>query len=196
MPDKEPQLRFLVAPGIPVYLAILLLVLPLPWLGAIFFSIFLHEAGHICALLLLGEQITGISVGHRGITIQTRELGPLKELLCTLAGPASCILPLFLARWFPRTAVCAWIQTVYNLLPLYPLDGGRALHCLFSMYFSANTAEKLCRLVSYPVLAALLIMLLFSLRQAGMLSILLPAVLMIRFIRGNKTCKPGQLRVQ
>lgn len=60
-------------------------------------------------------------------------MSPGRELLCVLAGPAVSFSLLALARFFPRIAICGLVQGIYNLLPIYPLDGGKALRCMVSL---------------------------------------------------------------
>ena len=56
---------------------------------------------------------------------------PGAELICALAGPGGSLL-LGLAP-IPELAVCGLIQGLFNLIPLMPMDGGRALGCLLEL---------------------------------------------------------------
>lgn len=53
-----------------------------------------------------------------------------KEALCALAGPVGSFSVVLLAEYFPEAALFGLVQGLYNLLPVYPLDGGRILRCL------------------------------------------------------------------
>ncbi len=143
-----------------VFFALLLLVLPLRWLIAAFFAASFHEFCHLAAVWLCGGSISHINIGPRGAVINADQLSPIKQLICTLAGPLGSLLLLFSARWFPRVAVCAVIQSAYNLLPLYPMDGGNALRCLFSMLLPVSGAQKVCTVIEscckYAILLAAL----------------------------------------
>lgn len=129
--------------GVSILWALLLLTVPLPWLGAIAAAAAVHELGHLLALLAFGGAVVGIQLRMDGACISSRCPTPGKALLCTLAGPAASALLVLGYRQFPRTAVCALVQLLYNLLPIAPLDGGRCLHLLAQM--TGSTGERICR---------------------------------------------------
>lgn len=110
--------------------ALLLLTLPLNWLGAAISAAAFHEACHALAVVALGGRIWSVSIGPGGALMQTSPLGRWQELICALAGPLGSLALIGLAGGFPRVAVCGLCQGLYNLLPIFPLDGGRAVRCL------------------------------------------------------------------
>lgn len=107
--------------------ALMLLLLPLQLCAGLFLAAAVHEAGHIAALRLQGIRIRQLRVGFFGAVLETEPMAPGQELLCALAGPGAGAAVLLFSRLLPWTALCAMGQTVFNLLPVYPLDGGRAI---------------------------------------------------------------------
>ena len=131
-----------------LYIApVLLLLLPLRWLVAAVFAACIHEFWHVLAIRLMDGRILEIRVGATGAVIETEPLSNTKEMLASLAGPAGSLSLLLFARWFPCTAFCALVHALYNLLPLYPLDGGRALECLLSKLFPPQLARRACNVI-------------------------------------------------
>ncbi|HYZ85348.1 MAG TPA: site-2 protease family protein [Bryobacteraceae bacterium] len=123
------------------------------WMGiagaiGLFASIVFHELSHSLVARRFGIPITGITLFIFGGLAEMDEepASPKAELMMALAGPfASVILGGFLyslARatgdsWpVPLTAVLAylgWINlvlAVFNLIPAFPLDGGRVLRAI------------------------------------------------------------------
>ena len=144
--------RIRIESGFYIFLAVLLLAVPLRWIAAAFAAAFVHELGHYLAVRLLGGQVLSGSICFRGARMETLPMSPGRELIAVLAGPASSLMLLCLARLFPRVAICGLIQGIYNLLPIYPLDGGKALRCVMALaegrgdrLFSRRCGKSSCK---------------------------------------------------
>ncbi len=116
-------------------LGILILALPLKWLVAVATSIAVHELCHYYAVRMCGGHVYSMRISATGMQMRTSSLSPGKELFCSLAGPAGGVLLFFLSMRMPRLALCALIHSAYNLIPLYPMDGGRAVENLLLLLF-------------------------------------------------------------
>ena len=111
-------------------LGLYLLLLPFQWVVAMIIAAAVHEMGHCVALYLLGEPVLGITVGPFGARIETFPLAPRAEMISALAGPGFGLMLCLLWKWIPIVAVFAFFQSVFNLLPLWPMDGGRVLQAV------------------------------------------------------------------
>ena len=130
MPNK---LSVRIQPGFCIFLALSLLLLPIKWVLAWALAVVVHEACHYLALRACNARILRIDVGFSGAAIET-EIAGLGECICAIAGPLGSISLLLFGKWFPELAVCGLIQAVFNLLPVFPLDGGRFLRALQERY--------------------------------------------------------------
>ncbi len=144
-----------------IWLALMLLILPLKWLVAAVVAAFIHEACHALAVKLCGGEVKFLSAYSNGAVMSAIGLTGGKALICALAGPLGGLSLLFLVRWFPRTAICAACQSLYNLLPVEPLDGGNALRLLTEALFPGYS-RRICTAVSSLVLLCICLLALYG----------------------------------
>ena len=125
--------KITVSPYFYLILPAAFLLLPLRWVLAWTLAVTVHEMGHYLALGLCRVPIQALEIAPFGIRMHTGRLTNREALLCALAGPMAGLLLITLSRFLPYTALCAFLQTIFNLLPVYPLDGGRALRAMLSL---------------------------------------------------------------
>lgn len=106
------------------------LMLPFRLLTAALFAAMLHELCHLGVLSLFSVPVLGIRVSPFGAVIRSGYMTSGQELLCSAAGPAGSFILLLTWKVFPLLAICGLIQGIFNLLPLYPMDGGRIIRAL------------------------------------------------------------------
>lgn len=131
------------ARGSFLYLAFLLLLIPLRLFAAVIISAAIHECFHIATIRILGKEIHAVQIGPRGAVIHMQFMNDKEELICALSGPLSGFLLMLLFRWTPVIALTGFIHSLYNLLPIYPTDGGRILKCAAQLLFPRIVADKI-----------------------------------------------------
>lgn len=102
-----------------------ILILPLRWLLAVCIATAVHEFGHLAALKAQDIPIHTVTVHFGGVSIGAGFMTLLQERIAAAAGPVVSLLLLFWVRWYPELAFCGLCQGLFNLLPVYPFDGGR-----------------------------------------------------------------------
>lgn len=124
------QFRIRVRGRVFLLLALWVLALPLKWVAGALAAAAVHELGHLAALWMWNVPVHEMELDLWGAVIRTGPMEDQEELCCALAGPLAGALVCLFWRWVPEVAVCAGVQSLFNLIPLYPLDGGRALLAL------------------------------------------------------------------
>ena len=156
-----------------------------------------HESFHLIALALCGVKIHGLRIGTGRAVIETAPLPANLELLCTAAGPAGSFLCFALARHFPLLGLCGFIQGMYNLLPIYPMDGGRILLCLLTLTVPSK-AQEISKHITFIFFFALVGCSFFLyLRTSRLLFLLIGGYFLHSTTACRKTpCQKGQYWVQ
>ena len=111
--------------GFLIPLAFSVLVIPLKWIAAWYFASIVHELGHLICIWFYGIPVRSISVNGFGVRIETEPIPYPSNVYCALSGPVAGLSSLLLLRVCPRVALCALLQSCWNLLPLFPMDGGQ-----------------------------------------------------------------------
>lgn len=135
----------------------------LTWIMAVFFSILVHELGHVFMGKYFGTRGYIILHGFGGVAIGSNDLpSRWKRIAVTLAGPGiQLLLYAFISflsesRIIPHENEGPWLKVnrfvrfllfinlywpILNLLPVFPLDGGQALRDFLGLFL--RNADKI-----------------------------------------------------
>lgn len=135
-------------------------------LASILAPVIVHELGHILTLRLYGLRIRRVRADLRGLCIEYGGLcEPPGHAVSALAGPAAGLAYAFAASFFARrsgnealtlSAGVSTLLSLFNLLPILPLDGGRVFSILVTQLLGGRRGEKLTKAVSLTLASALL----------------------------------------
>ena len=187
-----------ISPAVCILWALMLLLLPIQWLAACLTASAFHELCHIAAVKICGGQVSELKIGASGAVLCAELLPEIQNLLCILAGPVGGLLPVLIARWFPRVALFSLVYSGYNLLPIQPLDGGNALNSLLKLIVEERKADDITKTVGIIFCGIILIAGLTALWMWDFrIWILIPLFLpVLMAVKRKIPCKPGLGRVQ
>jgi stage IV sporulation protein FB len=120
-----------------------------------FLIVLIHESGHVTAAILLGwrvERIELLPFGGVAVLDERQERPFYQEALIIAAGPLQNVwIALFLPSLLHLLPDSAHLDILmrqngaillFNLLPIWPLDGGRMLHLALQKVYPYKTAYR------------------------------------------------------
>ena len=158
---KRRRFSFEVRPGAVVLLSGLYFLLPLRWCAHLALTVTVHELGHVAALILCGAEVCGLRMEGCGLVLRcTPQEGALRTVTAALAGPAAGAGLFCILRGLGYIA-CAELSLLFscvNLLPVLPLDGGRALYAALAALAGERAAERTLDVLGLVLPVALMVL--------------------------------------
>ncbi len=198
MHGSDRRLPIIVKPEFYIVLALTVLVFPVRWVVAWVVASTFHEVCHFAALRLSGCRIFRIQIDLNGAVMETDLLSCSREFFCALAGPLGGFALLIIAKWFPRIAICGCFQTLYNLIPIFPLDGGRAVRCAVKKLIPDAKGEQIERWLENSILLIFLLLGIYATvwLDLGLIPLIFAVILVIKNKKVKITCKAQSLGVK
>lgn len=133
---------------------------------------FIHELGHLFAGIILGLKVKKISIMPFGISINFEDYSEkycIKKIIIALAGPLVNLIIVILGiynNWEEDIIYSNILIGMFNIIPIYPLDGGRILKYIVQLSGNVKDAE----IITYK-LSNILIIVLTIISSIGILLI-------------------------
>lgn len=127
---------------------------------ALLAAVLVHEMGHIAAIYAVGLRIQSMALEPCGLRIEYGgDVDWKNEIVLTLAGPVFGLLYFFVCKNFcaaaDMSANLSLVYSAFNLLPVYPLDGGRIFSVWAENNLDLGKAKSFCGFISKGICAAL-----------------------------------------
>lgn len=131
----------------------------------------IHELGHLIACLCFKVEVKKITILPFGFNLQLKdyvELKPIQELIIYMAGPAMYFFNAILLSFLYQKHIFSEVTylfamngnlaiNLFNLLPIYPLDGFRILNSALQMFTPYKQSLKFSCIFSLFIFLGLLI---------------------------------------
>lgn len=166
-------MRFRIDLKIFVFLIIFYFTKQIEIYAMIMFFALIHELGHLLAGLLLGMKPEKIELMPFGVSISFKikveeynkkikkgNLLEIKKILVAIAGPLTNFIIILITNSL-KIDIFKGLMIIYtnflimmfNLLPIYPLDGGRVLKGILHINFGIRKSELYTNIISKVMVA-------------------------------------------
>lgn len=148
----------------PLFVLYVFLCVYFGWYNQIFyyvFAVFLHEMGHYVVAKHYGYEVDTMLFALYGAGLQTNNAYKEKDdIKISLAGPLVNLLIIVLSITFwwiiPSLylftydfVICNIVVMMFNLLPIYPLDGGRVLLAVLPKKYNKDKVLKVSHIICF-----------------------------------------------
>ena len=114
----------------------------------------IHEGGHIAAAWIFGKKCRKINITPIGVYAEINgyyDIGAVGGIFIAAAGPLVNIIIAVLCRYIGLLYIYELniALAVFNLLVIYPLDGGRIVKCFCECFMGTVRADRITMRCSY-----------------------------------------------